>query len=131
MGGLTLDTGALIALERARERIREIVAAAQAGEDRITVPTLAIAEWWRGTDTRRRLIRGMFDVEPLDESLAKVAGQALGSPRKGHASVDARLTIDAIVMASAARPGDLVFTSDVEDLDRFRRYVPSVRILSV
>jgi hypothetical protein len=28
MGGLTLDTGALIALERARKRIREIVARA-------------------------------------------------------------------------------------------------------
>jgi hypothetical protein len=35
MGGLTLDTGALIALERTRKRIRKIVAAAQVGNDRI------------------------------------------------------------------------------------------------
>jgi hypothetical protein len=35
MGALTLDTGVLIALERTRKRIREIVAAAQVGNDRI------------------------------------------------------------------------------------------------
>jgi hypothetical protein len=47
MGGLTLDTGALISLERSRKRIREIVAAAREGKDRITVPAAAIVEWWR------------------------------------------------------------------------------------
>jgi hypothetical protein len=75
MGGLTLDTGALIALERTRKRIREIVAAAQAGKDRITVPAAAIVEWWRGPEKGRQLIRTMFDIEPLDEDLAKRAGE--------------------------------------------------------
>jgi predicted nucleic acid-binding protein len=130
MAGLTLDTGALIALERTRKRIREIVAAARAGKDPITVPAVAVAEWWRGPDKSRPLIRAMFDVEPLDEDLAKSAGQALASLRRGR-DVDAGVTIDAIVMASAARRGDVVFTSDVDDLERFSRYFPSVRILSV
>jgi hypothetical protein len=80
MGGLTLDTGALIALERKQKRIREVVAAAQAGKDRITVPADAIAEWWRGPDKQRLLIRAMFDVEPLDEELARLAGQAPDVP---------------------------------------------------
>ena len=129
MGGLTLDTGALIALERTRKRIREIVAAAQAGKDRITVPTVAIAEWWRGPDKRRQLIRAMFDVEPLDEELANSAGEALASLHKGG-HVDAGVTIDAIVMASAARRGDVVFTSDLDDLARFNRFFPNVRIFT-
>jgi predicted nucleic acid-binding protein len=86
MGGLTLDTGALIALERTRKRIREIVAAAQAGKDPITVPAVAVTEWWRGPDKRRLLIRAMFDVEPLDEELARSAGEALASLRRGEAT---------------------------------------------
>lgn len=130
MGGLTLDTGALIALERTRKRIREIVAAAQAGKDQITVPAVAVTEWWRGPDKRRLLIRAMFDVEPLDEDLARSAGEALASLRRG-ADIDAGVTIDAIVMASAARRGDVIFTSDVDDLERFSRYFPNVRIFSV
>ena len=130
MGGLTLDTGALIALERTRKRIREIVAAAQAGKDPITVPAVAVTEWWRGPDKRRLLIRAMFDVEPLDEDLARSAGEALASLRRG-ADIDAGVTIDAIVMASAARRGDVIFTSDVDDLERFSRYFPNVRIFSV
>ena len=130
MGGLTLDTGALIGLERARKRIRETVAAAKAGNDRITVPAVTLTEWWRGPEKRRQLIRAMFDLEPLDEDLAKSAGQALASLRKGG-DVDAGVTIDAIVMASAARRGDVVFTSDVDDLERFSRYFPNVRIFSV
>jgi predicted nucleic acid-binding protein len=109
---------------------REIVAAAQAGKDRITVPAAAMVEWWRGPEKGRQLIRTMFDIEPLDEDLAKRAGEALASLRRG-AHVDASVTIDAVIMASAARRGDVVFTSDVDDLGRFSRHFPNVRILSV
>ena len=61
---------------------------------------------------------------------SKSAGEALASLRKAGA-VDAGVTIDAIVMASAARRGDSVFTSDVEDLQRFGRYFPNVRLFGV
>lgn len=40
-------------------------------------------------------------------------------------------TVDAIVMASAARRGDVVLTSDVADLERLARHFKSVRVLSV
>lgn len=106
------------------------MAAAQAGRDRITVPAAAIAEWWRGPDKRRLLIREMFTVELLDEAIARAAGEAIASLRRGT-DVDAKLTIDAIVMASAARRGDVVYTSDVEDLQRFGRFFPNVRVFSV
>jgi hypothetical protein len=34
-------------------------------------------------------------------------------------------------MASAARRGDVVYTSDFDDLDRLRSHFPAVRILAV
>jgi hypothetical protein len=39
--------------------------------------------------------------------------------------------IDAIVMASAATRGDIVYTSDVDDLERLRVFFPTVKVLSV
>jgi hypothetical protein len=47
------------------------------------------------------------------------------------ASVHAATAIDAIVMASAARRGDVVYTSDFQDLTRLQAHFPSVRILAV
>ena len=38
---------------------------------------------------------------------------------------------DALVMASAAQRGDIVYTSDFGDLDRLRSYFPTVRLLAV
>ena len=40
-------------------------------------------------------------------------------------------TIDAIVMASAARRGDVVYTADVGDLTRLQAFFPAVRVLGV
>jgi hypothetical protein len=34
-------------------------------------------------------------------------------------------------MASAASRGDLVYSSDVDDLEKLRRYFPDVRVLHV
>lgn len=36
-----------------------------------------------------------------------------------------------IVMASAAQRGDVVFTSNLDDLARLQRHFPSVRLLRV
>jgi hypothetical protein len=41
------------------------------------------------------------------------------------------ITIDALVMASAALWGGVVYTADVNDLQRLGRYFPEVRVLSV
>lgn len=63
-------------------------------------------------------------MEDLDAELAKTAGEAI-------ASVPGATTIDAIVMASAARRGDVVLTSDVDDLQALQRHFPTVRVLAV
>jgi predicted nucleic acid-binding protein len=125
MNGLTFDTGALIALERRHAHIRKVMVAALQSRLPITVPAVVLAEWWRGTNQLRELIRSSVDIEPMDERLAESAGEALAAVKKSTA-------IDAIVMASAARRGDIVYTGDYEDLERLRSHFAAVpRILRV
>jgi predicted nucleic acid-binding protein len=121
--GLTFDTGALIALERRTQRAWEIYRTALRDDVPITVPAAVLIEWWRGrTDVRERILAGLR-VEPLHATLAEVAGEALASVKVGP--------IDAVVMASAALRGDVVYTSDPDDLAKLRRHFPGVRVLAV
>ena len=88
-------------------------------------PSLTVvAEWWRGQATRRLSILASVDVEPLTEDLAKAAGETL-------AAVKQSTLVDAIVMASTASRRDLVYSSDVEDLERLRARFPGVHVLGV
>lgn len=124
MIGITFDTGALIALERRRQRMKAVVEHALQREQVITVPVDVVGEWWRGRTALRDAILECVDIEPLSESLAKLAGESLTVVRGAT-------LIDAIVMASAASRGDVVYTSDVADLEQLRRYFPGVRVLGV
>jgi predicted nucleic acid-binding protein len=122
--GLTFDTGALIGLERRRQRISRVYTTALADGIIVTVPAVVITEWWRGrSDVRETVLRGLR-VELVDAELAKAAGEALAMVRSAS-------PVDALVMASAARRGDVVYTSDFEDLDRLRSQFPEVRVLGV
>lgn len=120
---ITFDTGALIALERRRQRMTDILARARSHEDTIVVPQVVLAEWWRGRSDWRERILAMLVIDRLTDACAKLAGEAI-------ARVPSATAVDAIVMASAASRGDTVFTSDVDDLERLRAYFPGVRVLS-
>lgn len=120
---LTLDTGALIALERRRQRMTDVLAHARSRHARIVVPQVVLAEWWRGRSAWRDRILPAVTVEPLTDALAKLAGEAI-------AHVSGATTVDALVMASAASRGDVVFTSDRGDLEKLRSFFPNVRVLS-
>lgn len=121
---ITFDTGALIALERGSQRIGRVFMHARSQCVPMIAPADTIAEWWRGrTDLRERILRSLV-VEPLSSRIAKIAGEAL-------AAVKGCTTIDAIVMASAAMRGGVVYTSDFDDLDRLRQHFPDVRVLMV
>jgi predicted nucleic acid-binding protein len=120
--GFTFDTGALIALERGDHRMRVVMRLARLDNVRIVVPTVVLGEWWRGRSKVRDTIVASVQVEPLGESLAKVAGEAL-------AKVRGATFIDAVVMASAAQRGDAVYTSDQGDLDRLWSHFIGVRRL--
>jgi len=122
--GLTFDTGVLIALERKKPRAWHIYREAMLGKVPINVPTAVIAEWWRGRTKAREHVRSGLQVEMLHETLAHLAGEAL-------ARVEDSPVVDAIVMASAASRGDVVYTSDWEDLERLRVFFPSVRVFSI
>ena len=120
---MTFDTGALIALQRRRQRMSAVFAAANKQGLVITVPTVAIAEWWRGTDTRlANLLLAAVNVEELSLELSKAAGEA-------QSAVPGATAIDAIVMASAAQRGDIVYTSDPGDLAAMQAHFPGVRVL--
>jgi len=122
--GLKLDTGALIALESRRLRMRQRFQLAHDDRRPITVPSAVIAEWWRGRTDLREDILASISIEPLRDSVARAAGEAL-------AKLGGRNTVDAIVMASAAQRGDVVYTSDVVDLLRLADYFRGVRVLGV
>jgi predicted nucleic acid-binding protein len=122
--GITFDTGVLIALERRNQRAWHVYHEARIRKVPIHVPTAVVAEWWRGrTDACEHARSGVL-VEALSESLARLAGEALSKVRRAT-------VVDAIVMASAASRGDVVYTSDYEDLERLRAFFPGVRVLSV
>lgn len=48
MSGLTLDIGALIAIERGVRRAALLVESARIRGKRVTVPSPVVVEWWRG-----------------------------------------------------------------------------------
>jgi predicted nucleic acid-binding protein len=126
MAGLTLDTGALIAFERADRRVLVHLKNAKLQGSELTVPTVVIAEAWRGGARSARVGKLLQTcvVEPLFENIARIAGEAMGATRDSTVA-------DAIVVASAASRGDRVLTSDFDDLDRLRAYFPSVRLLAL
>ena len=90
----------------------------------MTVPAAVIAEWWRGRSDVRDDIRRNVLVEPMDEALARAAGEAI-------AVLTGATVVDAIVVASAARRGDTVLTSDPGDLERLAAHFRAVRVLVV
>lgn len=122
MAGVTFDTGALIGLEPRTERMKAVLARIAARQLPVTIPAVVVAEWFRGQRDWRQVLTLAKWVEPTSEALARSAGAALKATEGSNA-------IDAIVMASAAQRGDVVYTSDVTDLQVLANLFPMVRIL--
>jgi len=122
---LVLDTGALIALERRRQRMSDVFRRAVEQGVAIVVPLPVVSEWCRGrTDWREKLLAAVA-IGELDLALAKVTGEAM-------AAVAGSTFVDAVVMATAARsPDAIVYTSDATDLGKLQSFFPAVRVLSV
>ena len=122
---LTFDTGALIALERRRPHVRLLHQTALLEGIPIIVPSVVIAEWWRkgkrGKE-RAQILRTLV-VEPPSELIARLAGVAVGLIGAG--------VVDAIVMASASMRGGLVYTSDVDDLQRLTEVFRNVEVAAI
>jgi predicted nucleic acid-binding protein len=120
---IVFDTGALIAVERRRQRMLTVWAAAIDARRPILVPGVVLAEWWRGRSDRREDIVAGVTVVPVDALLGRMAGEALGA-------IAGATVVDAIVMSLAARHEAVTYTSDLDDLEALRGFYPGVRVLS-
>ncbi|MDO4900935.1 type II toxin-antitoxin system VapC family toxin [Actinomyces sp.] len=111
--GLTLDTGALLALERGDARMRALLRRAVEARIALAVPVGVVAQAWRGGPRQARIARLLGDpavqVIPLDDVAARAVGLLCG--RSGHPDV-----IDVHVVLHAREHGHAVATSDPGDL---------------
>jgi len=120
-----LDTGALISAERGKERAARFFRLADIGRARLVVPLPVVAEWWRGrSDARDTILAATRVVASVDA--AKAAGIALARLK----NVDGKLTIDALVMATAALLDAVVVTGDPGDFERLGAHFPGVVVLA-
>ena len=109
--GITYDTGALIAADRAERRIWARHRALLVLREVPTVPAPVLAQSWRG-GSRQALLAGLLagcDVEALDDSQAR----SVGSLAARAATTD---IVDVCVVEGAIRRHDLVVSSDPDDL---------------
>lgn len=111
-GGIVYDTGALVAAERADDQVWFVHRRALGRGLRPVVPSVVLAQAWRGgpQPNLSRLLKGCV-IEALAENAAREVGRLLAT--NGSADV-----VDAAVVVSAASRGDLVVTSDPDDLSR-------------
>ena len=111
MMGITYDTGALIAADRAERRVWARHRALLALREVPTVPAPVLAQSWRGGSRQALLARLLAgcDVEALDDGQAR----AVGSLAARAAATD---IVDVCVVEGAIRRRDLVVSSDLDDL---------------
>jgi hypothetical protein len=108
---VTYDTGALVAADRGERRMWVRHRAFLEHREIPTVPAPVLAQGWRGGPKQALLARLLAgcEVEALDEQDARAVG-ALAA-RASTADV-----VDATVVEGALRRGDLVVSSDPDDL---------------
>lgn len=123
--GITLDAGALIALDRGDKRLIALLQRALAQRLKLRVPSGVVGQAWR--DGRVQVILARFlrieevEIVPLDEQLARACGELCGAT--GTADI-----IDASVVILARERRDHIVTSDPRDL---RRLDPTCPIIPV
>lgn len=115
MSGLTLDTGALIALERSERKLVTLLKRALELGHSFAVPAGVVGQAWRDGRRQARLARFLGSaevvIEPLSDRRAREAGQLCGATKT-------RDVIDASVVLCAKERGHRVVTSDPNDLRR-------------
>jgi hypothetical protein len=125
MPGVTLDAGALIALERDDRKVLVLLARARETGARVTVPATALAQVVRAPARQvllARLVRQpTTDVVPLGRVDATSVGRLLAA--SGTSDI-----VDAHVVICARRADQQVATSDADDL---RTLDPDLRVVRV
>lgn len=113
--GITLDAGALIALEKGSGRIIALLQLLKDRSESIRIPAGVVGQAFRDGARQAVLSRLLSSPEvsvvPLDLPLSKACGELCGVA--GTTDV-----IDASVVLVARERGDTILTSDVADLIR-------------
>ena len=122
---IVFDAGALVALERGdRAMWTALKIAGEHGHD-VLVPTTTVAQTWRRGALQARLAMALecCVLASFDEHVREI-GELCG--RTGTSDI-----CDAHVAIVAARLGDVLYTSDPDDMERLLTAcrVPRVRIL--
>lgn len=122
-GGLTLDAGALVALDRDDRLQWSRLRAAVAAQRLPVIPAPVLTQVWRSS-RQANLARAvkLCRIEATDGYLARRAGELCAVSGTSDA-------VDAIVVASAARRRDTIITSDPDDIVVLLAHVEGVRFL--
>ena len=111
--GITLDTGALIALDRGDKRMIALLHQALAKGCAFRVPSGVLGQAWREARVQVTLARFLrsheVEIVPLDEQLARSCGELCGATNTSD-------IIDASVVILARGRQDPIVTSDPHDL---------------
>ena len=125
MPGITLDAGALVALDRDDRRVVVLLARAREAAAQVTVPASALAQAIRQPDGQVRLARLVrqptTDVVGLDRVDATHVGRLLAA----SGTVD---VVDAHVVICARRAQQQVVSSDPSDL---RALDPGIGVIAI
>ncbi|MHB1554135.1 MAG: PIN domain-containing protein [Acidimicrobiales bacterium] len=120
MSGATFDTGMLLALDR-NEREAWVALRRLVNRGEVpTVPTVVTAQAWRDGRRQAQLARALSDCRPeiLSDELARMAGELCR--RSQTADI-----VDAVVIESAGRRNDDVYTGDTVDLEHLAERITS------
>lgn len=115
-----LDAGALTAADRGDRAMWTRLKAAPAADEPLTHGGI-VGQAWRGGPKQARLARFLagVDVRPLTDELGRACGVLLGAT----ATTD---VVDAALVLLAA-DGDVIYTSDPEDIARLAARAGSAR----
>lgn len=111
-----LDSGALIALERAVPAMTALLLQVRSGRAQLVVPDAVLAQVWRGGSGRQARIAALLGLRPqqcarvaLETDAAKRIGMVIGN--SGHPDV-----VDVHVALTAGEHHAAVITSDRGDI---------------
>ena len=123
MRSVVLDSGALIAVERADRKLTELVATSALSGATIVVPAGVVAEVWRAASRSQARIAKLLKLVDAVPALDVVVGKRVGVllARAKSASVVDGSVVDAALRYQPA----LIITSDPKD---FRTLLAGIRI---
>ncbi len=123
--GVTLDTGALIALDRGERRMITLLDQALTARKVFRIPAGVVGQVWRDGRIQATLARFLkapeVEIVPLDEHLSRSCGELCGATGTSD-------FIDASVVIVAKERNDVIVTSDDDDLRRLDPTAPIFHI---